>query len=91
MHELIAINANFHGTISQDGFIEPSVEVVLILSQPSYTFDPAGGCIKSRNVSDVRFAAPPEQLIKMAETLTNLAVQANRDIAEAIAKQKDAK
>lgn len=91
MHEIVAVNSNIHAVITNDGAITPSVEVVLILSKPTYSFDPSGACIKSRAVSDVRFAASPEQLMKMAEQLTVIALEAKRDIAEAIAKEKDSK
>lgn len=91
MKEILAVNANYHATISDGGKMEPSVEIILIASEPSYSFDPSGHCIRSRSVEPFRFASSPKQLRDMSEKLAAIAEQCEREVAEAIAKTIDQK
>lgn len=77
MKELLTINANFHAVWAEGSKkLLPQVEVILIMSEPTYSVDPAGDVIRQRATSQVRFSASPKLLFKLAETMTKLGTEA---------------
>lgn len=77
MKELLTINANFHAVWAEGTKkLMPQVEVVLVMSEPTYAIDPVGEVIRQRVTSQVRFSANPKLLRKLSETLVKLADEA---------------
>ena len=77
MKELLTINANFHAVWAEDSKkLLPQVEVILVMSEPSYIVDGVGDVIRQRTTSQVRFSTGPKPLRKLAELLTKLADEA---------------
>lgn len=73
MKELLTVNANFCAWWTEDKKLLPKIEVILVMSEPSYSVDAVGEMVCQRKVSQVRFSASPIVLRKMSETLTKLA------------------
>jgi len=77
MKEILTINANFHAVWAEGTKkLLPQVEVILVMSEPSYTVDGVGDVIRQRTTSQVRFSAHPKLLRKLAETFVRLADEA---------------
>lgn len=77
MKELFSVAANFCATWSGDKTHQRhQVEVLLILSEPVYDADLDGNLIKSRQHTQCRFSASPAQLRSLADSLTELAEEA---------------
>lgn len=78
MNELLTINANFHALWAEGtNNLLPHVEVILVMSEPSYTVDGVGDVIRQRTTSQVRFSANPKLLRKLAESFVKLADEAD--------------
>lgn len=78
MRELLSCCANFSALPLDDGALQPQVEVILIVSEPTYSLDPAGGQVKSREVSQLRFTTSAKQVLKLAEALTQFSAEAEK-------------
>lgn len=76
MKELLTISSNFTAAWTQDNKLLPRVEVILVMSEPSYTVDAVGEVVSQRETSQVRFSASPKVLRKLAEAMTKLADEA---------------
>ena len=77
MKEILTINANFHAVWAEGTKkLLPQVEVILVMSEPSYTVDGVGDVIRQRTTSQVRFSANPKLLRKLAESFVKLADEA---------------
>lgn len=76
MKELLTISANFSAVWTEEKKLLPQVEIVLVLSEPTYTVDAAGEVVSHRETSATRFAASPRMLRKMSDTLEKLAAEA---------------
>lgn len=72
MKEILGTTSN-HLARHTDAGLEPSVEVILVTSEPRYSVDPAGGMARSRTVESVRFVASPQQLRDLAAQLVEMA------------------
>jgi hypothetical protein len=77
MKELLTISANFHA-VWTDGDKKqiPQVEVILVMSEPTYTVDAVGEVVRQRETSQCRFSASPKLLMRLAESMTKLAAEA---------------
>lgn len=76
MKELLTISSNFMGAWTEDKKLLPQVEVILVMSEPSYTVDAVGEVVRQRETSQCRFSASPKVLYKLAEAMTKLAAEA---------------
>ena len=74
MNELIGHTANM-SLIEAKGKLVATVELVLLVSEPKYQSDPAG-FVKTRSVSDFRFATSAKGLKEMAKQFQELANEA---------------
>ena len=72
MMEILTISSNLCAAFTDDGKIIPKAEVILILSEPTYSVDAAGEVVKRRETSTVRFFASPETLKKLAACFLTL-------------------
>jgi hypothetical protein len=78
MKELLTVNANFHAVWTDgDKRQLPQVEVILVMSEPTYAVDAVGEIIRQRETSQCRFSASPKLLRKLAESLNKLADEAD--------------
>lgn len=74
MKEILTIAANHYAVRNEETKeMVHHVEVVLVLSEPSYSLDPSGSLLRKRAVSQARFAASPKVLRLLAESLEKLA------------------
>lgn len=79
MKQILTINANFHALWAEGSKkLLPQVEVILVMSEPSYTVDGVGDVIRQNATSQVRFSASPKLLRKIADSLVNLAEEAEK-------------
>jgi len=76
MNEILTISANHHAVWSEKNKLLPQVEVILVMSEPSYTVDGVGEVIRQRTTSQVRFSANPKVLRALAEGMIKLANEA---------------
>jgi hypothetical protein len=76
MKELLAVNTNFIALWDEKQKLHPNVEIILILSEPSYNIDPCGQVIRQRETHQVRFSASPSLLRKLCDSLQKLADEA---------------
>ena len=77
MKEILTLNANFHAVWAEGSKkLLPQVEVILVMSEPSYVVDGVGDVIRQRTTSQVRFSANPKLLRKLSESLLKLADEA---------------
>jgi len=78
MNELLTVNANFHAIWQEETKkLLPQVEVVVVVSEPTYTLDAVGDIIRQRAVSQFRFSANPKMLRRLADSLIKLADEAD--------------
>jgi hypothetical protein len=59
--------------VGDNGTLIPSAEVILMLSEPSFSYAPGGGMVQSRVMSEVRFAACSARLRNLAKALDEVA------------------
>lgn len=83
MNELASISSNLLAIYDQQHRLIPSAEVVLIMTEPTYTID-AGGVVKSRRVVTTRFSAGPAQLRHIAKAMLNIADQTEESLEQAL-------
>ncbi len=77
MKELASFNANIFGVLESDDTLRPSVEIVIILSEPGYKPSADSAQFeKHRDFSTFRFCASPIALVAMADAMHELAVKA---------------
>jgi hypothetical protein len=78
MNELLTVNANFHA-VWEEGtkILRPQVEVIVVVSEPTYTLDAVGDIIRQRATSQFRFSANPKMLRRLADSLVKLADEAD--------------
>jgi len=72
MNELIGQSANVMLAETENGRLIATVELVLLVSEPKYQSDPSG-FVKTRSVTDVRFATSERGLRALARELEELA------------------
>ncbi len=72
MNELIGHSANVLLAESEKGRLIATVELVLLVSEPRYQSDPSG-FVKTRSITDVRFATGEKGLRALARELEELA------------------
>ena len=71
--EFIALKSNHLYYERADDAIGAMEELIVIVSEPKYTFDPAGSMTTHREVTDFRFYAVASQLRKIAEAFAKIA------------------
>lgn len=76
MKELLTISSNFLAAWTEEKKLLPQVEVILVMSEPSYSVDAVGEVVRQRETSQVRFSASPKVLRKLSEAMTKLADEA---------------
>jgi len=76
MKELLTISSNFLGAWTEEKKLLPQVEVILVMSEPSYSVDAVGEVVRQRETSQVRFSVSPKVLRKLSEAMTKLADEA---------------
>ena len=72
MNELIGHSANMMLAETTKGRLLATVELVLLVSEPKYQSDPTG-FVKTRSITDVRFATGAKGLRALAKDLVELA------------------
>lgn len=72
MNELIGHSANLMLAETNKGRLTATVELVLLVSEPKYQADPSG-FVKTRSVTDIRFATNAKGLRSLAKQLEELA------------------
>lgn len=72
MPELSSISSNLLAIYDENGHLIPQAEVILIMTEPTYSID-AGGVVKQREVLTARFAASPAILRQVAKNLLRIA------------------
>lgn len=75
MLEFVSSTANILLVETKSGVLRATCEVVLVVAEPAYALD-AGGIVKSRPLSTLRFAAGIDGLKGLAEGLRELTEQA---------------
>ena len=76
MKELLTISSNFIAAWTEEKKPIPQVEVILVMSEPSYTVDAVGEVVRQRETSQVRFCASTKVLRKLSDAMTKLADEA---------------
>ena len=76
MKELLTISSNFFAAWTEEKKLMPQVEVILVMSEPSYSVDAVGEVVRQRETSQVRFSASPKVLRKLADVMTKLSDEA---------------
>lgn len=72
MNELIGHSANVMLAETAKGKLLATVELVLLVSEPKYQSDPSG-FVKTRSVTDIRFATGAKGLRELSRELAELA------------------
>jgi len=72
MNELIGNSANVMLAETEKGRLIATVELVLLVSEPKYQSDPSG-FVKTRLITDIRFATSAKGLRALAREMENLA------------------
>lgn len=88
MNELIGHSANVMLAQTNNGNLLATVEIVLLVSEPKYQSDPSG-FVKTRSVTDIRFAVGANGLRALARGLEELANDAEELEDRASLKPKD--
>jgi len=88
MNELIGHSANVLLAEATGGKLLATVEIVLLVSEPKYQTDPIG-FVKTRSVTDIRFATGAVGLRRMAKEFEGLANDAEDLQDRASLKSKD--
>lgn len=76
MKTILGTAAN-HFSSYTDGGIEPSIEVIIMTTEPHYLADASGQIVRSRTVEQVRFVATSKSIRGLAEQLTKMAVESD--------------
>jgi hypothetical protein len=77
MKELVTLCANTHAVWTEGNQLVPQVEVILVISEPTYHVNEAGEVLRQRETSQVSFAASPKALLKLAGAMVELATEAH--------------
>lgn len=77
MKQLLTVSSNYFAVRAENGLLLPEVEVILVLSEPTYAVDAVGELVKHRETSQSRFVASPKVLRKLAEALLQFAAEAD--------------
>lgn len=80
MREIATVSGNVCFLPTGDGEVKPTVEVILIYSEPIYVAD-LSGVTKARGVDSFRFVGTAKALRQLAKSLNNLADEAEQDLA----------
>jgi hypothetical protein len=88
MNELIGHSANVMLAETEKGRLISTVELVLLVSEPKYQSDPSG-FVKTRLVTDIRFATGAKGLRALAKELGELADDAEELEDRASLKPRD--
>ena len=88
MNELIGRSANVMLAETEKGRLMATVELVLLVSEPKYQSDPSG-FVKTRSVTDIRFATGAKGLRALAKELDELAGDAEELEGRASLKPRD--
>jgi hypothetical protein len=88
MNELIGHSANVMLAETDKGRLIATVELVLLVSEPKYQSDPSG-FVKTRSVTDIRFATGAKGLRALAKELGELADDAEELEERASLKPRD--
>lgn len=75
MKELIAVSGN-NALVECDNTLVPSVELILLMSEPRYALGPEG-TVRHRDVVTVRLSANPGRLREVAAVLLSMADDAD--------------
>lgn len=73
MRELCGNAHNEHLLIADGGALIPSAELILMLSEPVYNFDPQRGMTARRKTTEVRFSADAPRIRNLASALSDIA------------------
>ena len=88
MNELIGHSANVMLAETAKGKLIATVELVLLVSEPKYQSDPTG-FVKTRSITDIRFATGAKGLRELAKELGDLADDAEELEDRASLKPRD--
>lgn len=88
MNELIGHSANVMLAETTKGKLIATVELVLLVSEPKYQSDPTG-FVKTRSITDIRFATGAKGLRGLAKELGDLADDAEELEDRASLKPRD--
>lgn len=88
MNELIGHSANVMLAETDKGRLLATVELVLLVSEPKYQSDPIG-FVKTRSVTDIRFATSAKGLRALAREFDELANDAEELEERASLKPRD--
>lgn len=94
MKHLLAVNANQFAAFAPDGSLVPQVEVILVMTEPEYILQnkPDGESTELLKLTETfhcRFVAGPVALLKAAQTLIDLATEANAILEKARSQSPD--
>ena len=76
MKELLTVNANFFAVWTETKQVS-QVEIIILMSEPTYCVDACGQLVRQRDTSQCRFSAAPDMLRKLADSLVKLADEAD--------------
>jgi hypothetical protein len=76
MKELLTISSNFLAAWTEEKKLLPRVEIILVMSEPSYSVDAVGDVVRQRETSQVRFTASPSATRKLSDAMKKLADEA---------------
>lgn len=77
MKELLTATSNMLGSWSDKNEFMTQVEVILIVSEPTYAVDATGEVNRHRSPETIRFVSAPKNLRKLAELLVGIAKEAD--------------
>lgn len=78
--ELVGQSRNLIGVPLEGAAPEPLIELVLIVSEPSYMVDAGGDSIRHRVVETLRLCATPSGMRQLAKFLTEASDEAERKV-----------
>ena len=82
MKELLTLSSNFLAAWTEEKKLLPQVEVILVMSEPSYSVDAVGEVVRQRETSQVRFLATPKALRKLSAAMAALADEAEKMVSQ---------
>ena len=81
MKELMATSGNIIGVEAKKGFL-PALELILIVSEPTFRMDAGGGMIKERFTETMRVIVTADVLPKVIERLEEWQADLEKKAAE---------
>lgn len=78
MKEMVAISANIYHVLNNSDELRPQLELILVVSEPTYRHSTTGGVAKERVMSEFRMSIPAsgvDEIVTRLQEYQKLAIE----------------